>query len=76
VGNIEKHHQEGVFSFVVGGYRPTEAVLEYFDSNVLKTKKANSYRIWKEIRDAIGRKEHLIPDIRALLAEKSRTINN
>jgi hypothetical protein len=41
----------------------------------LKTKKAVSYELWKEIHKAITDKQHLDLELRKILMEKAKKVN-
>lgn len=51
-------------------------MLNYFDTFNLKTKKYNSYMLWKHIHNNIGIKKHLQKEELPFLIEKAKKINN
>lgn len=75
LGVVRPHSQPNNFELTVNGVNNMTKVLEYFDSHELRTKKAKSYLIWKEVRASLIKGEHLSPDSRRLLKIKAKTIN-
>uniref|UniRef100_UPI00226C9A05 LAGLIDADG endonuclease n=1 Tax=Cutaneotrichosporon mucoides TaxID=82522 RepID=UPI00226C9A05 len=75
IGVVRPHYKQNNFELTVNGVNNMEKVLEYFDTHQLRTKKAKSYLIWKEIRTSLMKGEHLSPDSRALLKIKAARIN-
>ena len=75
LGVVRPHSKLNTFELTVNGVNNMTKVLEYFDSHELRTKKAKSYSIWKEVRDSLIKGEHLSPDSRRLLKIKAKTIN-
>jgi hypothetical protein len=51
-------------------------VFEYFDSHSLLTKKAVSYKLWREVHVGITEGLHLSPISRTSLKAKAVTINS
>ena len=45
--------------YVVQKLEDLEKLIEFFDKQIFYTTKGDSYRIWKEIVEMVGRKEHL-----------------
>lgn len=74
-GVVRPHSQPDVNELVVNGASNMFRVFKYFDAHSLLTKKAESYRIWREVHVAILNKEHLFPESRAVLKAKAATIN-
>ena len=75
-GVIRSHSAEGVNELTVNGVRNMVRVFYYFESHLLLTKKANSYRIWREVHTLIVHGEHLSPESRAVLRAKVASINS
>lgn len=75
VGSIEAHSKPNVYTFVISGCKNCEKVYEYFDLFPLKTKKAHSLTLWKEIHEQIIAKKHLNPAILNCLIEKAKNIH-
>lgn len=74
-GTVRPHSAENVNELVVNGARNMDRVFSYFDAHPLITKKAQSYRIWREAHTSIVNGEHLVPETRAQLKAKAATIN-
>lgn len=74
-GVVTPHSVPDCWELTVNGVRNAYPVFSYFDAHPLLTKKAESYRIWREVHAALLRKEHLSPDTRAALKAKAATIN-
>lgn len=74
-GTVRPHSAQGVNELTVNGARNMESVFYYFDRHPLLTKKAESYRLWRETHKSILNGEHLVPETRALLKAKAATIN-
>ena len=51
-------------------------VFNYFDTHELQTKKAKSYKLWREVHLSLINGEHLLPESRAVLKAKAATINS
>jgi len=77
-GNIENHYHHDNYSYVISGLKNCTKLIEsnYFEKFILKTKKYNSYLLWKEIYFKLLNKDHLDPVKRIELLEKSKLINN
>lgn len=75
-GTVRPHSREDVFELTVNGVNKMENVFKYFDTHKLYSKKAQSYKIWREVHQSIINKEHLSPELRSLLKVKATTINN
>ena len=50
-------------------------IFNYFDIHQLRTKKAKSYLVWREVYTSILNGEHLSPESRTVLKAKAATIN-
>ncbi len=74
-GKVYEHSIAGNYEMVVNGLRNMYSVGSYFNSRQLLTKKADSYKLWKEVGTAIGNGEHMSPDTRAALKAKAATVN-
>jgi hypothetical protein len=75
-GAIEAHSKKSNFSYVVSGKESCYKLYVYFDKYLLKTKKLNSYILWKQIHKQICNKDHLNPDLREKLILKAKQINS
>lgn len=75
-GTVRPHSAPGVYELTVNGARNMERVFQYFDTHALLTKKAESYRLWREVHVAIINGEHLTPSTREVLKAKASTINS
>jgi len=74
-GVVSPHSVPDVNQLVVNGIRNMDTVINYFDTHPLRTKKAESYRIWLEVRASLKKGDHLSPETRAILKAKAATIN-
>ena len=74
-GTVRPHSQTDVNELTVNGAANMSRVIAYFDKFQLRTKKLESYKLWKEVQQAILAKEHLVPSTRALIKAKAATIN-
>ena len=75
-GVVRPHSKPGVNELTINGARNMNRVFKYFDTHSLHTKKANSYRLWREVHTSIINGEHLSPVSRANLKAKAATINS
>ena len=75
-GVVRPHYKQGVYELTVNGARNMERVFKYFDCHSLRTKKAKSYILWREVHTAILNGEHLSPESRAVLKAKAANINS
>lgn len=75
VGQIEMHSQKNHFMFIISGSKNCLAIYSYFHSFPLKTKKVESFSLWKQVHEAIQKKEHLNSIILPKLIEKAKQIN-
>lgn len=74
-GKVRPHYVEDVNTMVVNGVRNMNAVIRYFTSHSLRTKKIGSFRVWIEVREALISKQHLDPKGREALKANTDTIN-
>ena len=74
-GVVRPHSKPGVYELTVNGVGNMERVFKYFDTHPLHSKKAISYKIWREVHTAIVNGEHLSPESRAVLKTKTAKIN-
>ena len=74
-GKVLAHHVPDVYEYVLGGVKNTESCFSYFDQYTLRTRKAKSYRMWRELHSAIKAKQHLDPVRRAELKTLASTVN-
>lgn len=74
-GKIEPHSIDDNFGYVVSGSQNCLKIYPYFTRFPLKTKKADSFSLWKEIHSEILLKNHLKTEIRSILIDKAREIN-
>jgi hypothetical protein len=75
-GKIESHSVKSCFSYILSGKTNCYNIYDYFDRYLLKTKKLNSYLLWKDLHKSIDNKEHLNIELRKDLIEKAKKINN
>jgi len=75
-GYIEAHFIKSNYSYILSGQKACFNIYDYFDKHSLKTKKSNSYFLWKEIHNSIVKKEHLDVELRKILVEKANKINS
>jgi LAGLIDADG endonuclease/Cytochrome C and Quinol oxidase polypeptide I len=74
-GTIVPHHHKDNFSFIINGSKNCLSIYNYFDTVCLRTKKYNSYILWKEVHEELLLKNHLNPSLRSLIKNKSKLIN-
>jgi hypothetical protein len=74
-GKVEAHSAQDVNEVRVNGASNLNWVISYFDSHQLLTKKASSYKLWKQLLASILGKEHLDPVRRAELIALAATVN-
>lgn len=74
-GTLEGHSVKSNYSYVLTGLKACFNIYDYFNSFPLKTKKAISFELWKEIHNAISKKEHLDLELRKSLIEKAKKVN-
>lgn len=58
-GNLEGHSNKENYSYILSGVKACYNIYSYFENFPLKSKKAISYKLWKEIHLKITKKEHL-----------------
>ena len=75
-GAIEGHSKKSNYSYILSGEKNCYNIYEYFTHFPLKTKKAFSLQLWKEIHKSISNKEHLDIKQRNILIEKSQKVNS
>ena len=75
-GVVRPHSKPGVYELTVNGARNMERLFKYFDTHPLLTKKAKSYKLWREVHVSILNGEHISPTSRANLKAKAATINS
>lgn len=75
-GSLEAHSIKSNYSYILTGSKACYNIYEYFNSFPLKTKKAISFELWKEIHKAISNKEHLDLELRKILIKKAKQVNN
>jgi hypothetical protein len=74
-GQLQMHSKKNHFMFIISGSKNCLCIYNYFNSFVLKTKKVKSFLLWKEVHDAILKKQHLDPVMLTTLITKSIQIN-
>lgn len=74
-GTIEPHSKNQNYCFIVSGYKNCSCILDYFENFPLKTKKNESYILWKHVLHQIGQKKHLQNAELLLLIEDAKQIN-
>jgi len=74
-GALEGHSAKYNYSYILTGANSCFNVYDYFNHFPLKTKKFISFELWKEIQNAITKKEHLDLEKRNTLIEKAKKIN-
>lgn len=74
-GVVRPHSVVGVNELTVNGVRNIGRVFENFDTHQRRTKKAESYRLWREVHTSLVNGEHLSSESRAVLKAKAATIN-
>jgi hypothetical protein len=75
-GALEAHSIKSNYSYILSGLKPCYNVYSYFDKYPLKTKKAASFKLWKEIHSRISSKDHLDPELRKDLEILARGVNS
>lgn len=74
-GAIEGHSVKSNYSYILTDVKACFNVYGYFSKFPLKTKKAISFELWKEIHKDIFKKRHLDLEFRSLLIEKAKKVN-
>ena len=75
-GAIEAHSQKSNYSYILSGEKSCYSIYDYFHNFPLKSKKAHSFKLWKEIHLAISQKKHLKLDLRQNLIEQAKKVNS
>ena len=75
-GVLEAHSVKSNYSYILSGVKNCNNVYDYFYNFPLKSKKALSLELWKEIHMAITQKEHLHLEKRQILIEKATKVNS
>ena len=75
-GALEAHSVKSNYSYILSGVKACYNIYDYFYNFPLKTKKKTSFELWKEIHDAITKKEHLDLVKRKALIEKAQKVNS
>jgi LAGLIDADG endonuclease len=75
-GRLEAHSKKSNYSYILSGNKNCYNIYDYFDKFPLKTKKALSLKLWKEIHLSISQKEHLQSEIRKNLIELATKVNS
>jgi LAGLIDADG endonuclease len=75
IGVVYPHSYIDTYEYVVIGWKNCLKVFDYFDKFILKTKKRQSYLLWREIHRDIGLKLHLNPIQRARLKLLAAKVN-
>lgn len=58
-GVVRPHSVAGVNELTANGVRNMVRVFDYLDTYQLRTKKAESYRLWREVHTSLVNGEHL-----------------
>lgn len=75
-GRVIPHSQPDTFTYEVNGLTNCEKLFFYFEQHPLRTKKAYSFILWKELYLKLKNKEHLDPTLRPLLKVLASKVNN
>ena len=75
-GKLEAHSHIYNYSYILSGNKNCYNIYDYFDKFPLKTKKALSLKLWKEIHLSISQKEHLQSETRKNLIELATKVNS
>jgi hypothetical protein len=75
-GTIEAHSVKNTYSYIINGEKNCYSIYDYFNNNLLKSKKLESYIMWKEVHKSISNKEHLNPMLLSNLIERAKKINS
>ncbi len=75
-GTLEGHSVKSNYSYILSGEKACYNIYDYYHNFSLKTKKFNSFKLWKEIHSAIIQKEHLNLEQRNILIEKAKKVNS
>jgi hypothetical protein len=74
-GKIEGHSKKENYSFIISGSKDCYNIYSYFNNYTLKTKKFNSYQLWKRIHSNIINKDHLNMSTRLELIDLAKQVN-
>lgn len=75
VGAIRKHSVPNNWELIINGVKNTFAIIPYFDSHVLYSKKKESYNLWKQLRLQLINGDHLNKDSRLEMVKQAKLIN-
>jgi hypothetical protein len=75
-GKLEPHYQKSNYSYILSGEKDCYSIYDYFCNFPLKTKKALSFKLWKEIHLSISQKEHIDSVLRYNLIELAKKVNS
>lgn len=75
VGTVLAHHKPGVFDYRVESLGNCAKLFWYFDQFELKTKKLQSYRLWRQAHAMLVNKQHLDPITRIQVKALAAQIN-
>ena len=75
-GKLEAHSHIYNYSYILSGNKNCYNIYDYFDKFPLKTKKALSLKLWKEIHLSISQKVHLQSETRKNLIELATKVNS
>ena len=75
-GAIEGHSVKSNYSYILSGIKSCNSIYDYFNKFPLKTKKAVSFELWKEIHSSIVKNEHLDIEMRNILIDKAKKVNS
>ncbi len=75
VGTVSSHSVKNNWEFIVNGVKNTSNILSYFDTHKLYSKKNESYKLWKQLRNQLINKDHLNKDSRLNMIKLAKSIN-
>jgi len=75
-GRVIPHSQPDTFTYEVNGLTNCSKLFSYFDLHLLRSKKANSFILWKELYFKLKNKKHLDPTLRPSLKVLTSLVNN
>lgn len=73
-GAIEAHSKKN-YSYILSGVSACYNIYPYFDKYSLLSKKANSYKLWRELHIKLANKDHLDLNLRPILKQMASEIN-
>lgn len=73
---VLSHSQSDTFTYEVNGLTNCGKLFFYFEQHPLRSKKAKSFILWKELYFKLKHKEHLDPTLRPLLKVLASKVNN